>query len=166
GEADIEQEFTSPENDQLILHVSEGFEVGDAGNYETLKSFIVKRKKEPKIKDQLHVVWLCFQMPIPSYGERLLEDTAEAFLKIRKEVLGNTPTIVVFTKHDCLLSYMRQKFPRDHEAGKRYLQEYCIQPIQDFTGDKGIAHVAVSCECYSSDSVLSLSPGTASETQI
>ncbi|KIN94308.1 hypothetical protein M404DRAFT_80154, partial [Pisolithus tinctorius Marx 270] len=56
GEADIEQEFTSPENDQLILHVSEGFEVGDAGNYETLKSFIVKRKKEPKIKDQLHVV--------------------------------------------------------------------------------------------------------------
>ncbi|KIN94323.1 hypothetical protein M404DRAFT_1008455, partial [Pisolithus tinctorius Marx 270] len=143
GEADIEQEFTSPENDRLILHDSKGFEAGDAGNYETVKSFIVKRKKEPKIKDQLHAVWLCFQIPIPTYGERLLEDAAEAFLKIRKEVLGNTPTIVVFTKHDRLVSFMRQKMPGDTEAGQRYLEEECVQLIKEFTGEN-IAHVAVS----------------------
>ncbi|KAI6152663.1 hypothetical protein BKA82DRAFT_4113147 [Pisolithus tinctorius] len=143
GEADIEQEFTSPENDRLILHDSKGFEAGDAGNYETVKSFIVKRKKEPKIKDQLHAVWLCFQIPIPTYGERLLEDAAEAFLKIRKEVLGNTPTIVVFTKHDRLVSFMRQRMPNDPEAGQRYLQEECVQQIKDFTGEN-ISHVAVS----------------------
>ncbi|KAI5999745.1 hypothetical protein F5J12DRAFT_266419 [Pisolithus orientalis] len=143
GEADIEQEFTSPENDRLILHDSKGFEAGDAGNYDTVKSFIVKRKKEPKIKDQLHAVWLCFQIPIPTYGERLLEDAAEAFLKIRKEVLGNTPTIVVFTKHDRLVMFMRQRMPNDPEAGQRYLQEECVQQIKDFTGEN-IAHVAVS----------------------
>ncbi|KAI6152668.1 hypothetical protein BKA82DRAFT_4352083 [Pisolithus tinctorius] len=141
GEADIEQEFTSPENDRLILHDSKGFEAGDAGNFETVKSFIVKRKKEPDIKNQLHAVWLCFQIPIPTYGERLLEDAAEAFLKIRKEVLGNTPTIVVFTKHDRLVSFMRQKMPGDTEAGQRYLEEECVQLIKEFTGEN-IAHVA------------------------
>ncbi|KAI5985705.1 hypothetical protein F5J12DRAFT_916223 [Pisolithus orientalis] len=133
--ADIEQEFTSPQNDRLILHDSKGFEAGDAGNYETVKSFIVERKKEPDIKNQLHAI------PIPTYGERLLEDAAEAFLKTRKEVLGNTPTIVVFTKHGRLVTFMRQRMPNDPEAGQRYLQEECVQQIKDFTGEN-IAHVA------------------------
>ncbi|KIN93095.1 hypothetical protein M404DRAFT_950602, partial [Pisolithus tinctorius Marx 270] len=100
GEADIEQEFTSPENDRLILHDSKGFEAGDAGNYEIVKSFMEKRKKEPDIKNQLHAVWLCFQIPIPTYGERLLEDAAEAFLKIRKEVLGNSEQLYSKPKHE------------------------------------------------------------------
>ncbi|KIO12197.1 hypothetical protein M404DRAFT_125529, partial [Pisolithus tinctorius Marx 270] len=143
GEADIEQEFTSPENDRLILHDSKGFEAGDAGNYETVKSFIVKRKKEPKIKDQLHAVWLCLQIPIPTYGERLLEDAAEAFLKIRKEVLGNSEQLY---------------------SGQRYLQEECVQLIQDFTGEN-IAHVAVSGEYHCFNPVVPLSPETTSETQ-
>ncbi|KAI6166463.1 hypothetical protein EDD17DRAFT_1894085, partial [Pisolithus thermaeus] len=144
GEADIDKEYTSPQNDRLILHDSKGFEPADGGNYDTVKSFIQKRKRETDIKDQLHAVWLCFQIPIPTYGERLLEDGAETFFKMRKDVLGNTPTIVVFTKHDRLMTFMRQKRRGDPEAGQRYLQEYCIQPILDFTGDKTIAHVAVS----------------------
>ncbi|KIK20090.1 hypothetical protein PISMIDRAFT_106397, partial [Pisolithus microcarpus 441] len=57
GQADIEQEFTSPENDRLILHDSKGFEPADGGNYETVKSFIERRKNMPDIKDQLHAVW-------------------------------------------------------------------------------------------------------------
>ncbi|KAI6043692.1 hypothetical protein EDC04DRAFT_3138323 [Pisolithus marmoratus] len=144
GEADIEREITSPENNRLILHDSKGFEPGDGGNYETVKSFMEKRKKMPDIKDQLHAVWLCFQIPIPTFGERLLEDAAESFLRIRNDVLGNTLTIVVFTKHDRLVSFMRQKMPNDPGAVLRHLQEDCIQPIQEFTGDKNIAHVAVS----------------------
>ncbi|KAI6032353.1 hypothetical protein BKA83DRAFT_4213108 [Pisolithus microcarpus] len=143
GEADIDQEYTSPQNDRLILHDSRGFEPADGGNYETVKSFIEKRKKESDIKDQLHAVWLCFQIPITAYGERLLDDAAEAFLRMREEVLGSTPTIIVFTKHDRLASFMRQKMPNDPEVGKLYVQEYCIHPIQEFTGDKAIAHVAV-----------------------
>ncbi|KAI6146383.1 hypothetical protein BKA82DRAFT_4514950 [Pisolithus tinctorius] len=143
GKADIEQEFTSPENDRLILHESKGFEAGDASSCEIVKSFIVKRKKEPDIKNQLHAVWLCFQIPIPTHGERLLEDAAEDFLKTRKEVLGNTPTIVVFTKHDRLMSFMRQRMPGDPEAGQRYLEEECVPLIKEFTGEN-IAHVAVS----------------------
>ncbi|KAI6101724.1 hypothetical protein EDD16DRAFT_1523171 [Pisolithus croceorrhizus] len=146
GEADIDKEYTSPQNDRLILHDSKGFEPADGGNYDTVKSFIQKRKRETDIKDQLHAVWLCFQIPIPTYGERLLEDGAETFFKMRKDVLGNTPTIVVFTKHDRLMTFMRQKRRGDPEAGQRYLQEYCIQPILDFTGDKTIAHVAVSSQ--------------------
>ncbi|KAI6042239.1 hypothetical protein EDC04DRAFT_1029244 [Pisolithus marmoratus] len=144
GDADIEKEFTSPENDRLILHDSKGFEPGDGGNYETVKSFIEKRKEMPDIKDRLHAVWLCFQIPIPTHGERLLEDAAEAFLKIGEKVLGKTPTIIVFTKYDRLVSFMRQKKAGDSEAEQRYMQEYCIQPIQDFTGDKNISNVAVS----------------------
>ncbi|KAI6042243.1 hypothetical protein EDC04DRAFT_2892159 [Pisolithus marmoratus] len=144
GEADIEREFISPENNRLILHDSKGFEPGDGGNYETVKSFIEKRRKMPDIKDQLHAVWLCFQIPIPTYGERLLEDAAESILNIRNDVPGNTLTIVVFTKHDRLVSFMRQRIPNDPGAVLRHLQEDCIQPIQEFTGDKNITHVAVS----------------------
>ncbi|KAI6127010.1 hypothetical protein F5141DRAFT_1210293 [Pisolithus sp. B1] len=144
GEALIEQEFTSPQNDRLILHDSKGFEPADGGNYETVRSFIERRKNMRDIKDQLHAVWLCFQMPIPTHGERLLEDGTESFLRLRNDVLGNTPTIVVFTKHDRVDTFMRHKMRGDPEAGQRYLQEFCIQPIQHFTGDKDIAHVAVS----------------------
>ncbi|KAI6042240.1 hypothetical protein EDC04DRAFT_2892157 [Pisolithus marmoratus] len=146
GEADIEQEFTSPQNDRLILHDSKGFEPGDGGNYETVKSFIEKRKKMPDVKDQLHAVWFCFQIPIPTHGERLLEDAAEEFLKIGQKVLENTPTIIVFTKYDRLMSFMRQRIPGDPGAAQRYLQEDCLQPIQDFMGRKDIAHVAVSIQ--------------------
>ncbi|KAI5990827.1 hypothetical protein F5J12DRAFT_470911 [Pisolithus orientalis] len=139
GGANIEQEFTSPANDRLILHESKGFEAGDTSSCEIVKSFIVERKKEPDIKHQLHAVWLCFQIPIPTYGERLLEDAAEAFLKTRKEVLGN----IVFTKYDRLVSFMRLRIPNDPEAGQRYLEEECVRLINDFTGED-IAHVAVS----------------------
>ncbi|KAI6097054.1 hypothetical protein F5141DRAFT_1220306 [Pisolithus sp. B1] len=144
GHAAIEREFTSPENDRLVLHDSKGFEPAESGNFETVKSFIEARKDMLDIKDQLHAVWLCFQIPIPTYGEALLEDGVETFLRVRKEILGNTPTIVVFTKHDRLVRFMRQKRFGDPEAWRRYLQEFCIQPIQAFTGDKAIAHVAVS----------------------
>ncbi|KAI6008052.1 hypothetical protein EDC04DRAFT_3146517 [Pisolithus marmoratus] len=144
GEAEIEREFIPSENNRLILHDSKGFEPGDSGNYDIVKSFIEKRNNMRHIKDQLHVVWLCFQIPIPTFGERLLEDAAEAFLKIKKEVLGNTLTIVVFTKYDRLVSFMRQKMLGDPEAVQRYMQEYCIQPIQDFTGDKAVSTIAVS----------------------
>ncbi|KAI6043672.1 hypothetical protein EDC04DRAFT_635671 [Pisolithus marmoratus] len=139
--ADIEQEFTSPHDDRLVFHDSKGF---DGENYETVLSFIERRKRMPDIKDQLHAVWLCFQIPILTHGERLLEDAAQAFLRIRKVLLGNTPTIIVFTKYDRLVTFMRAKKIRNSGDEQQYLREYCINPIRDFTGDMDIAHVAVS----------------------
>ncbi|KAI5990828.1 hypothetical protein F5J12DRAFT_862061 [Pisolithus orientalis] len=99
----------------------------------------------PDVKDQLHAVWLCFQVPILKYGERLLEDGVEAFLRFAQEALANIPTIVVFTKYDRLVSFVRKKKSADPEVeAKRYLQTYCIEPIQAFTGGTNISHVAAS----------------------
>ncbi|KIN98095.1 hypothetical protein M404DRAFT_158538 [Pisolithus tinctorius Marx 270] len=90
GEAVIEKELISPENDRFILHDSQGFEPAEGSNYDTVKSFIEARKMMPHIKDQLHAVWLCFPVPIIGHGERLLEDAAEAFLEQSSEALGNS----------------------------------------------------------------------------
>ncbi|KAI6146413.1 hypothetical protein BKA82DRAFT_994155 [Pisolithus tinctorius] len=145
GQAAIEKELISQENNRFILHDSRGFEPAEGSNYDVVKSFIEERKRMPDVKDQLHAVWLCFQVPILKYGERLLEDGVEAFLREAKEALGNIPTIVVFTKYDRLVSFVRKKKSADPEAeAKRYLQTYCIEPIQDFTGGTNISHVAAS----------------------
>ncbi|KIN94322.1 hypothetical protein M404DRAFT_1008451 [Pisolithus tinctorius Marx 270] len=145
GQAAIEKELISQENNRFILHDSRGFEPAEGSNYDVVKSFMEKRKRMPEVKDQLHAVWLCFQVPILKYGKRLLEDGAEAFLREAKEALGNIPTIVVFTKYDRLVSFVRKKKSADPEAeAKRYLQTYCIEPIQDFTGGTNISHVATS----------------------
>ncbi|KAI6043671.1 hypothetical protein EDC04DRAFT_3138311 [Pisolithus marmoratus] len=144
GGADVEQELRSPHDDRFVFHDSRGFEPGDAGNYETVKSFLERRKKMPDINDQLHAIWLCFQIPIPTHSERLLEDDTEALLELSEEALWNTPTIIVFTKYDRLAAFMRHRIPSDPEAEQRYLQEYCIQPIQAFTRHTDIARVSVS----------------------
>ncbi|KAI6152672.1 P-loop containing nucleoside triphosphate hydrolase protein [Pisolithus tinctorius] len=145
GQAAIDKELISQENNRFILHDSRGFEPAEGSNYDVVKSFIEERKRMPDVKDQLHAVWLCFQVPILKYGERLLEDGVEAFLREANEALGNIPTIVVFTKYDRLVSFVRKKKSADPEAeAKRYLQTYCIEPIQDFTGGTNISHVATS----------------------
>ncbi|KAI6154625.1 hypothetical protein BKA82DRAFT_4070590 [Pisolithus tinctorius] len=149
GEAVIEKELISPENDRFILHDSQGFEPAEGSNYDTVKSFIEARKMMPHIKDQLHAVWLCFPVPIIGHGERLLEDAAEAFLEQSSEALGNIPTVVVFTKYDNLLTYVMAEGKEDPEVeARQYLQKHCVEPIQDFFKGKGkcidILHVAVS----------------------
>ncbi|KAI5985706.1 hypothetical protein F5J12DRAFT_266325 [Pisolithus orientalis] len=59
GQAAIEKELISQENNRFILHGSRGFEPAEGSNYDVVKSFIEERKKMPDVKDQLHVVWLC-----------------------------------------------------------------------------------------------------------
>ncbi|KIK20972.1 hypothetical protein PISMIDRAFT_569878 [Pisolithus microcarpus 441] len=93
GKARIEDGLISPQNDRFILHDSQGFEPGEGCNYDTVTSFIEARKKKPHIKDQLHAVWFCFPVPIIQYGERLLEDGAETFLKQSNEALRNSKQI-------------------------------------------------------------------------
>ncbi|KAI6033377.1 hypothetical protein EDC04DRAFT_3114966 [Pisolithus marmoratus] len=146
GKANIEKEIISPQNDRFILHDSRGFEPAEGHNTDAVRSFIEARKKMPHIKDQLHAVWLCFQIPIIDYGQRLLEEGVEECLERgANTVLRNTPTIVVFTKYDTLLTHMRTKGARDPEAeAHRYLEENCVKPIQAFTEDDNILYVEVS----------------------
>ncbi|KAI6039756.1 hypothetical protein EDC04DRAFT_3004101 [Pisolithus marmoratus] len=146
GKADIEKEIISPQNDRFILHDSQGFEPAEGHNTDAVRSFIETRKKMPHIKDQLHAVWLCFQIPIIDYGQRLLEEGVEECLERgANTILRNTPTIVVFTKYDTLLTHMRTKSTGDPEAEAReYLEKNCVKPIQVFTRDNNISCVAVS----------------------
>ncbi|KAI6046615.1 hypothetical protein EDC04DRAFT_2887881 [Pisolithus marmoratus] len=150
GKADIEEELISPQNDRFVLHDSKGFEPADNVNSDAVKLFIEDRKKREYVKDQLHAVWLCFRIPIPGQGDRLLEDGAETFLKTDTSVLRDIPTIVVFTKYDKLLTYMEmQKAMRNIEvdpktAANEYLQEHCFNPIAKFTGGTDISYAAVS----------------------
>ncbi|KAI6146381.1 hypothetical protein BKA82DRAFT_3980895, partial [Pisolithus tinctorius] len=154
----------SQENNRFILHDSRGFEPAEGSNYDVVKSFIEERKRMPDVKDQLHTVWLCFQ--VLKYGERLLEDGVEAFLREANEALGNIPTIVVFTKYDRLVSFVRKKSADPEAEAKRYLQTYCIEPIQDFTGGTNISHVAASCGYHFINSLLPFSSDITSETQV
>ncbi|KAG2053180.1 hypothetical protein BDR06DRAFT_886369, partial [Suillus hirtellus] len=40
GEADIKREFIAEENEQFVLHDSQGFEAGDSMIFKTAKDFI------------------------------------------------------------------------------------------------------------------------------
>ncbi|KIK19422.1 hypothetical protein PISMIDRAFT_13693 [Pisolithus microcarpus 441] len=147
GKADTEEELISQQNDRLVLHDSKGFEPADNVNCDAVKSFITDRKKREHIKDQLHAVWLCFRIPIPGHGERLLEDGVETLLKEDTSVLQNIPTIVVFTKYDKLLTHMRIANEADPEAAaQQYLKKHCYDPIKELDGTPDLSYVAVSSQ--------------------
>jgi hypothetical protein len=57
GDADIEQEFTSPQNSYFVLHDSKGFEPGDVSNFDTVRKFIQERLQKLLLKDQIHGIW-------------------------------------------------------------------------------------------------------------
>ncbi|KAG2033928.1 hypothetical protein BDR03DRAFT_871112, partial [Suillus americanus] len=57
GEADIDHEFISPQNDRFVLHDSKGFEPGEEGNVNRVQSFIERRRNMSALEDRLHAVW-------------------------------------------------------------------------------------------------------------
>jgi len=63
GEADIEREFFSEQNEYFVLHDSKGFEPGDNAAFDTVSQFINKRSKKDRVedqvplKDQIHAIW-------------------------------------------------------------------------------------------------------------
>ncbi|KAG2108165.1 uncharacterized protein F5147DRAFT_175211 [Suillus discolor] len=147
GEADIEREFIAAENERFVLHDSQGFEAGDSMIFKTAKDFIARRRKEPKLQDRIHAVWLC--LSIPQADGRLLESGVEEFLKLRKDILGDIPLIAVFTKHDILVDKL------EYDAGESYdevtleelkvstLDKLCIQPLKE-AAEGDILHTTVS----------------------
>jgi len=58
GEANIEDEFTSPKNEFFVLHDSKGFEQGQTNTFDTARKFIEKRREESlQLEERLHAVW-------------------------------------------------------------------------------------------------------------
>jgi len=156
GEAKIDDEITSDQNRQLVLHDSRGFEPGEVDNIQLVRGFIERRSKEPYIKDRLHAVWLCLE--IPCAGGRVMETGVEEFLDLKTSgELGSIPVIAVFTKYDELIG--RANFEIDpnrieglsnesilaiakDDAAKK-LQAVCIEPFEQRVGDK-VPHITVS----------------------
>ncbi|KAL4074737.1 hypothetical protein V8B97DRAFT_1868358, partial [Scleroderma yunnanense] len=152
GLAEITEELVSEQNKRFVLHDSKGFEQGDVDNLSIVKEFIKSRKNNQEIKEQLHAVWLCFQIPNISLGERMMETGMEEFLQQKKEILGDVPTIFVFTKYDMLTIAMTYELEMtgkpyteaDVESkAKDYLKAHCIQPIERLT-NMNIPYMAVS----------------------
>jgi hypothetical protein len=58
GEANIERELTSAENQFFVIHDSKGFEAGDTENFEVVSNFVRQRRdKSLPLKDRLHIIW-------------------------------------------------------------------------------------------------------------
>jgi len=89
GTSNIEKEIYSDSNGRFFLHES-----GDVKNLKTIQDFIGRRMKEPHIKDRVHVIWYCVQVPYT--GGRAFEAEDENFLRINHKV----PIMVIFTQCD------------------------------------------------------------------
>jgi GTPase SAR1 family protein len=156
GEVSIDHEFTSLQNKRFVLHDSKGFEPGEKDNLKVVRDFIDRRRAMPDLKNKLHAIWLCFE--IPRAGGRLLETGVEQFLTSKhKGELGNIPIIAVFTKYDTLLDRVERTLDKPSIKGlskaaiqdliKKHaedkLQEVCVAPLEKFA-KSAVPHVTVS----------------------
>ncbi|KAH9076954.1 hypothetical protein EDB83DRAFT_2671669 [Lactarius deliciosus] len=99
GEADIQQEFTSPNNQFFVLHDSKGFEPGDLTNFEIVRKFVQQRsRQELPLSERIHGLWLCTETP--TAGGRVFEKGDEELLQFAHE--KQVPIVVVFTQYDRL----------------------------------------------------------------
>ena len=55
--ADIDREFSSPTNEQFVVHDSLGFELGCEQKMDIVAQFVARRMAMPQLKDQLHAIW-------------------------------------------------------------------------------------------------------------
>ncbi|KAG1767138.1 hypothetical protein EDD22DRAFT_950246 [Suillus occidentalis] len=156
GEADIDHEFISPQNNRFVLHDSKGFEPGEEGNVNIVRGFIERRRNMAALKDKLHAVWLCFE--IPRAGGRLLETGTEDFLTLKRGgKLGNIPVVVVFTKYDRFINRVNRTLDESSLVGlspnaikeliknkaDAELKEICIGPLEKYAGSD-VPHATVS----------------------
>jgi hypothetical protein len=57
GEADINKEIFSAENDSFVLHDSQGYGSGEVENFRKLTDFINLRTGNANVGDRLHAIW-------------------------------------------------------------------------------------------------------------
>ncbi|KAG2075830.1 hypothetical protein BDR04DRAFT_1139710 [Suillus decipiens] len=169
GKADLDREFIAPKHERFLSHDSQGVESGDSDCFTIVKDFIDRRRKMPKLQDKIHLVWLC--LPIPPDRGPLLESGVEEFLKFRKEILGNIPIIVVFTKHDTFidkveLDVMELNYEKP-ELDDLKLDTWhilCVEPLQEIAGSD-ILHTTVSTKARHQETIRQLIDLTATNVE-
>ncbi|KAF9072037.1 hypothetical protein BDP27DRAFT_1418401 [Rhodocollybia butyracea] len=151
GVSNIHREITYEENSKFILHDSQGFVAGETQNYETVRKFITDRGRQRELKDRLHAIWFC--MEVPTENGALFKKADETFLALD---IKNVPVVVVFTKYDLLV----RKFEKeaDDNIGDKELDaivnlkadefynKTCVLPLKAITRNRKspITHVRVS----------------------
>ncbi|KAJ7057325.1 hypothetical protein C8F01DRAFT_1256574 [Mycena amicta] len=131
GEADIEEELLPPENPLVVVHDSMGFESGRPETFEKAEIFLHARAEKVDLKDQVHIIWLCIQ--IPHSGARVFEDGDEKFLKLAQGL--NIPVLVVFTQYDKLVnSFKRRGKPQPDSLAEQKYKLLCRDELERING--------------------------------
>ncbi|KAH8979492.1 hypothetical protein EDB86DRAFT_3248366 [Lactarius hatsudake] len=111
GEAYIQHEFASPDNQFFVLHDSKGFEPGDLTNFETVREFIRQRSgPEVPLDERIHGLWLCIKTP--TVGVRVFETGDEKLLQIAHK--DQVPIVIVFTQYDRLVRTKEAELKEEH----------------------------------------------------
>ncbi|KAF7343564.1 Kinase-like protein [Mycena sanguinolenta] len=119
----IEDEIISKHNERFVLHDSMGFEPGQTQNLVAAKQFLESHGEDVPLKDRVHAIWLCIQ--IPHAGGRVFETGDEEFLQLGT---GNMPVIIVFTQFDTLYSRMEEQLTdAECELSDEEIHALCLQ---------------------------------------
>ncbi|KXN83934.1 hypothetical protein AN958_00798 [Leucoagaricus sp. SymC.cos] len=98
GEADIDHEFVSEQNQSFVLHDSEGFEPGDNSAFNTVEDFISRSTQELSVF-RAYRPRLCTETP--TAGGRVLETGDEKLVQLAHK--RAIPLVIVFTQYDMLV---------------------------------------------------------------
>ncbi|KAF8344966.1 hypothetical protein F5887DRAFT_968766 [Amanita rubescens] len=143
GKAEIDQEFTSKNDERFILHDSQGYEPGNYRVCEILDQFIKERGPDSKrpVAEKIDVIWLL--ITVPYAGSRLIERGDEYVMRWVKDKI---PVVVVFTKNDLMIAAAKNRIMQENNkergqelqkhseqvASKRYNEE-CLEKFKEIT---------------------------------
>jgi GTP-binding protein EngB required for normal cell division len=163
GRANIHDEITSEQNSRFILHDSQGFVAGEKQNFETVENFIAERAKERELKDRLHAIWFC--MEVPTENGALFERADQNFLNLD---LQSVPVVVIFTKFDLLVRKLEKVATDDvddetlevlvRQRAEDIFYETCVVPLKAITRSRAtpISYVKVSSKLQYRDTLIQL----------
>ncbi|KAG1722121.1 hypothetical protein EDB19DRAFT_1835147 [Suillus lakei] len=141
GEASIDHELISPQNERFVLHDSKGFEPGEEVNFKVVRNFIDRRRAMRDLKDQLH----CY----------LGKLTTRAFTRDRHgdvslfEARGKAGKYSSTEWSELWMSPLSRSLSEDDikertkKSAQDKLQDVCIAPLEKSAGPD-IPHVTVS----------------------
>lgn len=116
------KEITFPQiNDSIVFHDSGGFEAGAGDTMAEVEKFIVTRRMQPNLRDQIHCIWYC----INCADNRPFQASEERFF--RRIDVGKIPVVVVFTQFDRLVQQKRgevdDKYQYDESITRQQIRE-------------------------------------------
>ncbi|OJD36050.1 ras gtpase [Diplodia corticola] len=100
GDHDIRTEIKDPDQPNLILHDSEGFEAGALAQMDAVTDFLHEKSAEVEVANRFHVIWFC----IDSTSDRTMQSSTEQLFKMVSKYACEVPIIVVATMKDRFLA--------------------------------------------------------------